>query len=101
LKKATPKEYDEVRSIMGRAIPPEWPVNLLSMGKEPWKFKDLGDQLNTDRQQWQADQQKQIMLNMAGKSPGRSSEGKRKNNERNAHNKNSGLGRGRRRGGGR
>jgi hypothetical protein len=26
---------DEIRSIMGRAIPPEWTVNLLSMGKEP------------------------------------------------------------------
>jgi hypothetical protein len=64
---------------MGRSIPPEWTVNLLSMGKEPWKFKDLDDQLNTYRQQWQADQQKQIM--MAGKSPGRSSEGRRKNNE--------------------
>jgi hypothetical protein len=51
------------------------------MGKEPWKFKYLDDQLNTYRQQWQADQQKQIMLKMAGKSPGRSSEGKRKNNE--------------------
>jgi hypothetical protein len=35
------KEYgkslpeDELRSIMGRAIPPEWTVNLLSLGKEP------------------------------------------------------------------
>jgi hypothetical protein len=48
---------DEIRSIMGRAIPPEWTVNLLSMGKEPWKFKDLDDQLNTYLQQWQADQQ--------------------------------------------
>jgi hypothetical protein len=47
---------DEIRSIMGRAIPPEWTVNLLSMGKEPWKFKDLDDQLNNYRQQWQADQ---------------------------------------------
>jgi hypothetical protein len=26
---------DESRSIMGRAIPPEWTENLLSMGKEP------------------------------------------------------------------
>jgi hypothetical protein len=26
---------DEIRSIMGRAIPPEWTVNLLPMGKEP------------------------------------------------------------------
>jgi hypothetical protein len=54
---------------MGRAIPPEWTVNLLSMGKEPWKFKDLDDQLGTYRQQWQSDLQKQIMLKMAGKSP--------------------------------
>jgi hypothetical protein len=36
---------DELRSIMGRAIPPEWTVNLLSLGKEPWKFRDLEDQL--------------------------------------------------------
>jgi hypothetical protein len=27
---------DEIRSIMGRAIPPEWTVNLLALGKEPW-----------------------------------------------------------------
>jgi hypothetical protein len=47
---------DELRSIMGRAIPPEWTVNLLSLGKEPWKFRDLEDQLNVYRQQWQADQ---------------------------------------------
>jgi hypothetical protein len=45
---------DEIRSIMGRAIPPEWTVNLLSLGKEPWRFKDLYDQLNMYRQQWQA-----------------------------------------------
>jgi hypothetical protein len=30
---------DEIRSIMGRSIPPEWTVHMLSMGKEPWKFK--------------------------------------------------------------
>jgi hypothetical protein len=72
---------DEIRSIMGRAIPMEWTVNVLSMGKEPWKFKDLDDQLNNYLQQWQADQQEQIMLKMAGKSPGISSERKRKNNE--------------------
>jgi hypothetical protein len=52
---------DDIRFIMGIAIPPEWTVNLLSMGKEPWKFKDLDDQLSTYRQHWQADQQKQIM----------------------------------------
>jgi hypothetical protein len=54
---------DEIRSIMGRAIPLEWTVNLFSMGKE-----------------WQAYQQQQNMLKMTGKSPRRSSEGKRKNN---------------------
>jgi hypothetical protein len=98
IKKSNPKrmEYgqifpdDEIRSIMGRAIPPELTVNMLSMGKEPWKFKDLDDQLSTYREQWQADQQKQITLKMAENSPGRSSEGKRKNNERNAHNNNGG-----------
>jgi hypothetical protein len=42
---------DELRSIMGRAIPPEWTVNLLSLGKEPCKFIDLEDQLNVYRQQ--------------------------------------------------
>jgi hypothetical protein len=73
-------QNDEIRSIMGRAIPLEWTVNLLYMGKEPWKFKDVDDQLITHRQQWQSYQQKPFMLNMAGKSPGRSSEGKRKNN---------------------
>jgi hypothetical protein len=72
---------DEIRSIVGRAIPPEWTVNMLAMGKEPWKFKDLDDQLSTYRQHWQSDQQKQIMLNMVAKSPVRSSEGKRKHNE--------------------
>jgi hypothetical protein len=42
---------DELRSIMGRAIPPEWTVNLLSLGKEPWKLRDIDDQLNVYRQQ--------------------------------------------------
>jgi hypothetical protein len=86
---------DEIRSIVGRAIPPEWTVHMLSMGKESWKFKDFDDQLNTYRQQWQADQQQKNMFQMAGKSPGRSSEGQRKNNERNAHNNNSGRNGGR------
>jgi hypothetical protein len=77
LKDKTKKAYgntfpeDEIRSIMGRAIPPEWTVNLLALGKEPWRFKDLEDQLNMYRQQWQADQQKQIIVNMAGKMPGK------------------------------
>jgi hypothetical protein len=35
-------------------------VNLLTLGKEPWRFKYLEDQLNMYRQQWQADQKKQI-----------------------------------------
>jgi hypothetical protein len=56
---------DEIRSIMGREIPPEWTVNLLALGKEPWRFNDLDDQLNVYRQQWQADQQKQIIYQMA------------------------------------
>jgi hypothetical protein len=41
---------DEIRSIMGRAIPPEWTVNLLALGKEPGRFKDLEDHLNMYRQ---------------------------------------------------
>jgi hypothetical protein len=68
---------DEIRSIMGRAIPPEWTVNLLALGKEPWRFKDLEDQLNMYCQQWQADQQKQIIAKMAGNMPGKTNEGKR------------------------
>jgi uncharacterized protein (DUF1015 family) len=70
---------DEIRSIMGREIPPEWKVNLWSLEKEPWIFKDLEDQLNMYRQQWQADQQKQIIAKMAGKMPGKTNEGKLKN----------------------
>jgi hypothetical protein len=41
---------DEIKSIMGQAIPPEWTVNLLSLGKEPWRFKYLEDQLKMYRQ---------------------------------------------------
>jgi hypothetical protein len=41
----------EIRSIMGQAIPPEWTVTLLALGKEPWRFKDLEDKLNMYRQQ--------------------------------------------------
>jgi hypothetical protein len=40
---------DEIRSIMGRAIPPEWTGNLLELGKETCKFKDLEDQLSMYR----------------------------------------------------
>jgi hypothetical protein len=39
----------EIRSIMGRAIPPEWTVKLLALGKEP----------------------KQIIAKVAGKMPGK------------------------------
>jgi hypothetical protein len=81
---------DEIRSIMGRSIPPEWTVNLLSLGKEPWRFKDLEDQLNMYRQQRQADQQKQIIARMAEKMSSKSNEGKRKSNDRNNHNSNGG-----------
>jgi hypothetical protein len=75
---------------MGRAIPPEWTVNLLSLGKEPWMFKDLEDQLNMYRQQWQAYQQKKIIAQMSGKNPNKSNDGKRKNSDRNHHNSNGG-----------
>jgi hypothetical protein len=81
---------DEIRSIMGRAIPPEWTVNLLSLEKEHWKFRDLEDQLNVYRQQWQADQKKQIIAQMAGKHPSKSNDGKRKNSDKNHHNYNGG-----------
>jgi hypothetical protein len=53
---------DKIRSIMGQAVPPEWTVNLLALGKEPWRFEDLEDQLNMHRQQWQVDQQKNPLL---------------------------------------
>jgi hypothetical protein len=42
------------------------------------------------RQQWQADQQKQIIAKMAGKMPGKTNAGKRKNSERNHHNSSGG-----------
>jgi hypothetical protein len=81
---------DEIRSIMGRAIPPERTFNLLAIGKEPWWFKDLYDQLNVCRQQWQADQQQQLIAQMAGKKPNKSNDGKRKHSDRNHHNSNGG-----------
>jgi hypothetical protein len=68
---------DEIRSIVGQAIPPEWTVNLLVLGKEPWRFKDLEDQLNMYHQQWQVYQKKQIIAKMAGKMLGKSNDGKR------------------------
>jgi hypothetical protein len=51
----------------------------------------LEDQLNTYRQQWQADQKKQIIAKMAGKMPGNTNEGKIKNSERNHHNSSGGC----------
>jgi hypothetical protein len=65
---------DKIGSIIGWAIPPELTVNMLALGKEPWSFKDL-DELNMYRQQWQADQQKQIIANMAGKMQIKSNDG--------------------------
>jgi hypothetical protein len=67
-------------------------INLLSLGKEPWKLRDLDDQLNVYRQQWQADQQKQIIAQMAGKHPNKSNDGKRKSSDKNHHNFNGGRG---------
>jgi hypothetical protein len=46
-------------------------VSLLTLGKEPWRLKDLEDQLNMYHQKWQADQQKQIIAKMAEKMPGK------------------------------
>jgi hypothetical protein len=46
---------DEVIFIIGRAIPPEWTLHLVALGKDPLKL-DLNDQLATYRQQWQYDQ---------------------------------------------
>jgi hypothetical protein len=69
---------DEIRSVMGRAIPPEWTVHMLALGKEPWRFKDLEEQLNMYLQQWQADQQKRIIAMMTPKMPGKTIDGKRK-----------------------
>jgi hypothetical protein len=83
---------DELRSIMGLAIPTEWTVNILSLGKEPWKIRDLDDQLNVYRQQWQADQQNQIIAQMSLKHPSNSNDGKRKSNDKNHQNFNGGRG---------
>jgi hypothetical protein len=63
---------------------------LFALGKEPWRFKDLECQLNMYRQQWQADQQNQIIGKMAGKMPSKSNEGKINKNDRNHHNSNGG-----------
>jgi hypothetical protein len=63
---------------------------MLALGKEPWRFKDLDDQLNMYCQQWQAYQQKQIIANMTVKMPGKSNDRKNKNNEKHGHNSNCG-----------
>jgi hypothetical protein len=81
---------DEIRSIMGLAIPPEWTVNLLALGNAPCRFKDLEDQLNMYCHQWQEDQQKYSIAQMVGKIPNKSNDGKIKNNDRNHHNSNGG-----------
>jgi hypothetical protein len=51
---------------------------MLFFRKEPSRFKDLEEQLNIYHQQWQADQQKQIIAKMTGKMPGKIKEEKRK-----------------------
>jgi hypothetical protein len=48
----------------------------LAPGNEPWRFKDIEDQMNMYRQQWQADQQQKNIAKMAGKMPSKSNEGK-------------------------
>jgi hypothetical protein len=49
---------------------------MLALGKEPWRFKDLEDQMNMYSQQWQADQQNKIIARMAGKMSGKTNDGK-------------------------
>jgi hypothetical protein len=63
---------------------------MLALRKEPWRFKDLEEKLNMYRQQCQADQQRHIISKMAVQMPGKSNDGKRKNNEINNHNSNGG-----------
>jgi hypothetical protein len=45
--------YQKMKSgqLWDEVVPPEWKVNLLALGKEPWIFKDLEDQLNMYCQQ--------------------------------------------------
>jgi hypothetical protein len=76
----------------GKNVPKNYKKDLLSLGKEPLKFRDLDDQLNVYRQQWQADQKKQIIAQMAGKHPNKSNDGKRKSSDNNHHNFNGGRG---------
>jgi hypothetical protein len=45
--KAYGKALPDDEIIVGRAIPPEWKVKFLALGKGPWKFRDLNEQLAT------------------------------------------------------
>jgi hypothetical protein len=49
---------------------------FISTWQRALEIQDLNDPLATYRKQWQSDQQNQIMIKMAGKLPGKSSEGK-------------------------
>jgi hypothetical protein len=84
------EKFSQRLQDMNKAIPPEWTVNVLALGKKPWRFKYLDDQLNMYHQQWQADKQNQIIAKMTGKMPVNSNDGNRKNNEINNHNSNGG-----------
>jgi hypothetical protein len=77
IQKAYGKSFldDEIRCIMGQYIPPKWTVNILVLYKEPCCFRYFEDQLNMHHQKWQADHQKQIILKMAGKIPGKPNDG--------------------------
>jgi hypothetical protein len=54
-----------------------------AISKEPWRFKYVDDQLNMFYQQWQAEQQKQIITKTTGKISGKSNDSKHKSSERN------------------
>jgi hypothetical protein len=60
--------------------------DLIGTWQRTLEIRDLNDQLATYRHQWQSDQQKQMTIKMVGKLPGKSSDSKRKINERNNHN---------------
>jgi hypothetical protein len=77
---------------------PSWdaqsPLNGLSicwhLGNNVGGSKNFEDHLNVYRQQWQADQQKQIISQMAGKNPHKSNDNKGKNSDIIHHNSNGG-----------
>ena len=94
----------DLMSIMDRAKPTEWHFTMLAQGKEPRAFNSMEEQLNTYRQLYQADQQVQIMKQLAERGTKKSAPGKRKKNEQTNHNNNNnnrgnGNGNGNRRGG--